>query len=268
MALWNRRRENVGRREARSIDELVTQIAEDKSINRFAPRPIGAERPRDVFLKAAETLAEPLVALGWRFAASGPHATRKSKNVTCKLQFGSSSLNVAGELVSMRIDFIIRDADLGRWRMAAERPRRQDDVVQTRHLGHLLDPPRWLEWNLADSRDRPRTIRDASDTLAAVGMPYIEDLTSLLSAADVIPPDLVGRVEEESLLEYYVRAGLIDETRPLISAILDRFHNGARAHFVAQVERFRSDGLPAVQLLGLPNGLAFLVVQHDLPVDL
>ena len=266
MALWNRRRDD-GRREARSTEELVAQIAADKSISRFAPRVAGTEKPRDVFLEAVGLLAAPHVARGWRFAVSGPHLTRKSKNVSCRVQFGSSSLNVAGELVSLRIDFIVRDAEIGGWRMAAERPRRQDDVVLTRHLGHLLDPPRWLEWNLANSQDRSRTIADASETLSEVGMPYIETLASWLSASELRPLDLAGYVDEESLIEYYVRAGMIREAADLISAIIDRLTDRGRDHFFAQVERFRADGLPAVQSLGLPNGLAFLVVQHDLSFE-
>jgi hypothetical protein len=250
-----------------TIEELVVQIAEDKSRNRFQPRSPDAEKPRDVFRDAVAAVAQPLVGAGWRFAPSGPHATRRAGSVTVKLHFASSTLNVAEELVALHVGLLIRDSALGAWRLQAPQPRRRDDVVGTRHLGHLLDPPRWLDWNLADPRLRSVTLEDVTRTLEGTALPFIDRAIAALTAEPLDPAQLAGIVDEESLIEYYVRAGRADEMAPFVAALVGRYHDRARSHFGAQVARFRSEGLPEVQQHGEPNGLAYLVVQHDLPVD-
>ena len=264
--MFRRRRERVARREASTIDEMVQQIAEDKGRARFKPTEPGIERPREVFFSTVGSIAEPFVAQGFRYARSGPHLTRRANHVTSKVIFGSSNLNVPGELVSLHITLQAHDAELGKWRRAQDTPRRNDDLVGTRHLGHLLTPLRWLEWNLASPDDRPATTKDISVTLSGPGLKFLDSLAADLGGG----PDaavLAGRIDNESLIEFYVRDGRSAETPPLIEAMLDRFHERGRAHFVSQIHEFRRDGLPERQLLGEPNGLAYLVVQFDLPVE-
>jgi len=246
---------------------MVRQIAEDKGRARFKTPDPGVERPRDVFLSAIDTIVEPLVAQGFKYARSGPHATQRLSHITSKVSFGSSHLNVPGELVSLHISLQTHDAELGRWRRAQATPRRTDDVVATRHLGHLLNPPTWLDWNLASPHDRPATLGDISATLTDPGLRFLNSLaTDLRGSPDVAT--LAARVDNESLIEYFVRAGRQRETPSLIEAMLSRFDERGRAHFRSQVQRFRADGLPDRQVLGEPNGLAFLVAQFDLPIKI
>lgn len=264
--MFRRRRERVARREAATIDEMVQQIAQDKGRARFRPTEPGIERPREVFLAAVDSIAEPLVAQGFRYARSGPHLTRRTNHVTSKVLLGSSTLNVPGELVSLHVTLQAHDAELGKWRRTQAAPRRSDDLVATRHLGHLLTPGKWLEWNLASPYDRLATTKDISATLSDPGLKFLDSLAADLGGgADA--GILAGRVDNESLIEFYVRDGRSAETPPLIEAMLARFHERGRAHFVSQIREFRRDGLPKHQLLGEPNGLAYLVVQFDLPVE-
>ena len=208
-----RRRARAVRREAGSLDDRVRQIAEDKR-RADSNRLTRASSVREVYLGVVDRLAEPLVRTGYRYARSGPHATRRLTHITSKVYFSSSHLNVAGELVVLHISLQVLDAQLGAWRRDQPTPRRTDDVVATWHLGHLLDPPRWLEWNLASARDRSATIADIETTLHDAGLEFIDVLVEdLLGAAD--PSTLAGRVDIEALIEYYVRAGRRDETPAL-----------------------------------------------------
>lgn len=245
---------------------MVRQVADDKGrAGRFQRVPAGVERPRDVFLAAVDDVAAVLVARGYRYARSGPHATSKSGNITTRFRFGSSHLNVPGELVSIHVSVEVMDSQLGRWREGHDQPRRADDVVATWHLGHVLDPPRWVEWDLASEETRAATVADISATVDSVASSFVDPLVADLQG-DVDPALLAGRVDAEALIEYFVRAGRSDETGPLIAGLLSRFHERGRTHFDAQVERFRAEGLPDLQVRGEPNGLAYLVVQFDLPV--
>jgi hypothetical protein len=254
------------RREARSIEELVGQIAEDKSRPRFRPAEPVVERPREVFLDAVRQLAMPLKELGFAYARSGPHASLRRGPVLAKVSFGSSHLNIPGELVNLHMGVGIHDRALGAWRKEQGQPRRTDDVVSTKHLGHLLRPPVWLEWNLANPKQRAATIADAATSLRHHGLPFLERITRLLSA---VPPDagqLAGLVDDEALVEYYVRSRKLGQAAHVVESILGKYHERGRSHFEARVSKFRSEGLPVHQTPGVPDGLAFLVVRYDLPV--
>ncbi len=97
--MWRRKRTEraTGRREASTLLEIVKQVADDKSVGRFRPRPQGAAPPREVFLGVVDAVVEPFAEGGWRYARSGPRISRRQGNVTSRVVFGSSSLNVAGE---------------------------------------------------------------------------------------------------------------------------------------------------------------------------
>jgi hypothetical protein len=120
---------------------------------------------------------------------------------------------VPGELVSLHVTLQVADSKLGTWRRDQAQPRRSDDMVATWHLGHLLDPPRWLDWNLASAPERDATIADISTTLLSVGLPFVDALVEDLKA-EAEPASLAGRVDSEALLEYYVGAGRQQETAP------------------------------------------------------
>ena len=104
-------------------------------------------------------------------------------------------------------------------------------------------------------------------TLQAQGCAFVDALTDDL-IADAEPSVLAGRVDHEALIEYYVRAGRRDETGALIEAMLSTYQSRGREYFAREVHRLRRDGLPERETLGAHNGLAYLVVQFDLPVRL
>ncbi len=260
------RANRAGRREASTVSDLVNQIAHDKSLQRFKTRRDGVPPPRDVFMAAVQTLVEPFVEEGWRYAKSGPHVTQRVGSVTTKLRFASSSLNVAGELVTLRASLMIGDRVHGNWRREQTNPRRDDNIVATPHLGHLLDPPRWLEWNLADSEERSSTIRDIQGTLRTTAGSYVANVTDVLTADDPDPVALVGLVDDVSLIEYFVRLGYGDETSPIIDTLLSRFVERGRSDFDQSVQQYRDEGLPDIAPLGEPAALAYLAVQFNLPV--
>ena len=241
------------------------RIAQDKSRSRFRPVAPGTERPREVFLDAVQLLVQPLEALGFTYARSGPHATRRRGHVIAKVHFGSSSLNVPGELVSLSTSIGIHDRTMGAWRKADGHSRRADDRVSTMHLGHLLDPPVALDWNLADRAKRQATIEDIAATIDRHAIPFIEEITQLLADPDLAPERLAGFVESEALVEYFVRAGRLDDAGALVTAYLAGFPEGVLARIHAQIARFRSEGLPEATSPDSGDGLAFLVVRHELP---
>ena len=266
---WPKRRNDsgTGRRTAATTDALIRQIAHDKSMGRFRPRPAGIEAPRDVFMAAVEEVAAHFSGAGWRYAKSGPHLSQRQGDISAKLAFVSNRLNVAGELVGLWVNIHISDNTIGRWRREIGNPLATGSQVADRHLGHLLDPPGWLEWDLAQPDIRPTAVRDIIDTIESTALPWIESMRHLLEGGRPDPTSLVGRVTQTSLIEYLIRAGQFEDAAVVIRAAVNRFDERARVAFADQLDSLRRDGLPA----GIPGGgaavLAHAVVRFDLPLD-
>ncbi len=261
-----RKNRGTGRRTATTTYELVRQIADDKSISRFTPRPPGVEAPRDVFMAAVDEMAAHFSEMGWRYARSGPHLSQKQGDVSAKLAFVSNRLNVAGELVGLWVDVRLADETIGRWRKEIGNPLAAGSAVADRHLGHLLHPPVWLEWDLAPPDDRPAAVRDIIETIEAAAFPWIEFMRDLLEGGSPDPASLVGHVTQTSLIEYMIRAGRHDDAATVIQTAVDRFDSRAKLRFAERLDDLRRHGVPAeMPSAGLAE-LAYAVVRFDLPI--
>lgn len=222
MSKWKRRRPTApppSRREAHTLEALVRQIADDHTLPRFRKRPADAEKPRDVYQAAADELAAPYTQAGWRYARSGPHLTRRVSDLTSQIRFASSTSNVAGSLVVLTVHVIFKDHAHTAWRQERGLSPVPFDAVLNRHLGHFLQPPVWLEWNLADPATRPQTIADIAHTLATVAVPALDRLGELV-ASPSYPQPLFGLVNDSALLEYHVRAGRTDEAARILEQLM------------------------------------------------
>jgi len=264
---WPGRRKphNTGRRTAATTDELIRQIAEDKAIDRFAPRRPGVEAPRLLFMSVVDEVADHFAESGWRYARSGPHLSHREGDVSSKMAFVSNRLNVAGELVGLWVDIHLGDRTLGRWRKEIGNPLVTGDEVARRHLGHLLDPPRWLEWNLAEISVRPAAIADIIETIEGAALPWIESIRRLLDGGLPNPTSLIGHVTETSHIEYLVRAGRRDDAGAVVRAAVERSHERAQRFFAERLGEYR-DGLPGEVPAAGSALLAYAVVRFDLPV--
>jgi hypothetical protein len=263
----NRKDRGTGRRTASTTDEVIRQIAHDKSIGRFQPRPAGVEAPRDVFMAAVDEVAAHFSEMGWRYAKSGPHMSQRHGDISAKLAFVSNRLNVAGELVGLWVNVHLADHTIGKWRKEIGNPLATGSQVADRHLGHLLDPPGWLEWDLAQPDVRPAAARDIVETIESAALPWIESMRQLLDGGRPEPGSLIGQVTQTSLIEYLIRAGRLEDAAAVIRAAVDRFDGRARVAFASQLDSLRRDELPPE----LPGGgvavLAYAVIRFDLPLD-
>jgi hypothetical protein len=261
-----RKDRDTGRRTATTTDELIRQIADDKGISRFTSRPAGVEAPRDVFMSAVDEVAAHFSEMGWRYARSGPHLSQKSGDLSAKLAFVSNRLNVAGELVGLWVDVRLADHTIAKWRREIGNPLTTGNAVAHRHLGHLLDPPIWLEWDLAPPDVRSAAVRDIIETIEGAALPWIESMNHLLDGGRPDPASLVRHVTQTSLIEYMIRAGRHDDAAGVIRAAVDRFDQRAKVAFADQLDSLHRNGLPAE----LPGGgvavLAYAVVRFDLPI--
>ena len=190
-------------KETRSMRDLVADTAHRKrraAQSRFAGTPAGTESPRDVFLSACASIAAAFEPSGYKYAKSGPHFRKRSGGFTFQVSFQSSHNNVAGEHVCMWIHGTVFARRIKKWReqQANVHP---SDYVAGGQIGNLQADCAWLEWELADPRNRDSAIADAISTIEQLAFPYFamfEDLPCLTSRllAGELPSMPIDRVIE------------------------------------------------------------------------
>ena len=190
-------------KKTRSIRDAISDIARRKhsaAQARSAGTPPDTESPRDVYLSACASIAESFEPLGYKYAKSGPHFRKRSKDFTFQISFQSSRNNVPGEHVCLWIHANVFSRRLKQWR--EQQPNvHTSDFVAGGQIGNLQTDSAWLEWELADPDNRQSQIDDAISTIKKLAVPYFalfDDLPSLMSrlTTDDLPSMTIGGVLE------------------------------------------------------------------------
>jgi hypothetical protein len=173
------------RKETRSIADLVSDTAYRKrraAQARFAGTQPGQETPRDVYHAACASIGSYLRdTSGFKYAKSGPHARRRSREFTFQVSFQSSVHNVPGEHVNLCMHGNVSSSRIKKWR-ESQPLLHSSEYVAGGQIGNLQANHCWLDWELADAGKRDEVICDAIQTIEELAFPYFarfEDIPSL-----------------------------------------------------------------------------------------
>jgi hypothetical protein len=173
------------RKDQHTLDQVVAETAARKAraaAARSEPRPAGAEAPRDVFLAATASICAALP--GFKYAKSGPHATRKAGPFTHTLAFQSSFHNVAGEHVRLCVHATVKSPALRAFRRAHGGP--DNDYAAGGQLGNLALPRRWIDWELADAARRDEALADIRAHIERLALPFFALFADLPALAQTL----------------------------------------------------------------------------------
>ncbi len=172
------------RKETRSIADFISDVAYRKrraAQARFAGTVPGQESSRDVYLAACASIGAYLEeSFGFKYAKSGPHARRRSGDLTFQVGFETSFHNISGEHVYLSINGNVWSSRINKWRKSNDLY--GTDYVAGGQIGNLQVKPCWLQWELADPDKRDEVIRDAIRAIEELAFPYFakfEDLPAL-----------------------------------------------------------------------------------------
>ncbi|TPN79450.1 hypothetical protein FJ987_11490 [Mesorhizobium sp. CU2] len=87
------------------------------------------ELPKQVFLDGCRQVSAWLEPIGFLFAKSGPHASRRAGDWTFKISFQSSNVNVAGEYVELTVHASVCSKALKEWDEGSAWPADASDWV-------------------------------------------------------------------------------------------------------------------------------------------
>ena len=129
------------------------------------------ESTSEIYSNACAEIAANFADRGYRFAKSGPHASRSSDSYKFEIGFHSSFRNSAGAFVALIVSCGVYSKRLEEWRGSQELIV-TSDCVASGQIGNLTDDVTSSEWNLADTESRVETISNIVSTIESVALPY------------------------------------------------------------------------------------------------
>ncbi len=154
----------------------------------------GAEKPRDVILAACTAIGDQLAGDGFAFLKSGPSFKRRLGNFTHEIQIQSDRNNIAGQRAAIWIHASISSGQMATWRRNNPMPWHGTDKaglswVIGGQIGNLLPRPDWMEWDLADDRQRQAVIDHALSTIRKIALPFF----ALFDQSEIAVSELLHR---------------------------------------------------------------------------
>ncbi|WP_322416479.1 DUF4304 domain-containing protein [Mesorhizobium huakuii] len=221
------------------------------------------EPPRQVFLDACCEISSRLKPVGFRFAKSGPHASRRAGDWTFRISFQSNYLNVGGEYVELVVHVSVHNKAIREWDERNGWPANASDWVAGGQLGNLLTPYHWRTWSIANPLTRQAEITNIVANIQATVLPVFErfgtprELAEQVAETEIpgfmLPEHAVrfvfwqlGRVAAENCMSYWVArlpSPDIFRSERDVPTLPDRLALGSDANNLARVARAMKIGL-------------------------
>ena len=163
---------------------------------RAAKLKAAADNPRDVYLNACERIAN---ALGpdYKFAKSGPRATRQDGSLRFGIHFQSDRYNVAGQYVGLAIHAGVESREAEKSLGRSAWPFQFTSDLGAAQIGNLQKPYRWWKWDLASPETRDERIGDAISQIRALILPFFERFSDLRSLAELLTDSEIPGIDSE-----------------------------------------------------------------------
>jgi hypothetical protein len=221
------------------------------------------EKPREVFLTACAELARPLEPLGFRYAKSGPHASRRSGQFTFVVSFASSHRNVAGEYVDLTAFAGVRSRALRQWRIASRGTEEfASDFVAGGMLQNLGVEMPLSSWDLADQDSRADVLEEIAAAIDDVALPYFalfEDPDVLRDRLQLVP---VASFPALNAIEWLLSQN--DREAAITHAHLLLEDGRLRRRYERTRKEMESGKLETLPYVGEAEGLAYAAFTYGL----
>ncbi|MER8885394.1 DUF4304 domain-containing protein [Mesorhizobium sp. M0074] len=132
------------------------------------------ELPKQVFIDGCEQISMEFEPIGFRFAKSGPHASRRAGDWAFKISFQSNYLNVGGEYVELVVHASVYSKAIKEWDERSAWPASASDWVAGGQLGNLRTPHHWRTWNIVNPHTRQAEIANIVANIQTTVLPLFE----------------------------------------------------------------------------------------------
>ena len=252
-----------------NVNDAISQTADDKrraaQARASGPSPTPGEC-RAVYLAACQQIATSFECDGFRYAKLSQEMSRRVKDWKQSISFQSSFHNVAGARIALSVHCNVGHSKLKKWR-ELNNPTWISDHVGGSQLGNLDSPPRWFDYDLADTERRPRVISEVIADLRQIALPYFERFTDSDKLVEDMLREDIPQVPLKCAVDFLIYCRDRSVAAACVHGWLTR-HPDFRAEIAPLIAEYRQIGLPKINHTGYAIEVATLIVQHELDVEI
>jgi hypothetical protein len=216
------------------------------------------ESPREIFANSCSEIAGHFADRGYRFARSGPHASRRTGDFTFRIGFQSSHHNAEGSVVKLWIHATVLSNRLEQWRKSYPELR-PINLVAGGQIGNLEDNAHWYDWNLADPFQRQSVIDEAIGKIESIALPYFARFERLDSLSIELQETDIPSMSIERVIEFLMCFADHGAARNAASKFLSRNPNLV-TNYERDLDGYIEHGLKHKRPSGYAGHLAFASV--------
>ncbi len=256
----------------KNIEDLKEHIFSNKE--RAAKRHLNQkneEKPREVFNRACQLIANELEAIGFKYFPSQHKLKLESANKKYSLfiKFSSNRDNVAGQYVELSASFSISSKDLKKFSKTNPLLNYWRETMIGRNLGALIDGGEGnLIWNLADKKEYENAVSIITETAKKKLIDLFEDIQN--------PNLIVREIEKDSFelnstmttVQYLLMLNHKGVAEKYLSTFLTRKPSKILDDYKKAIKEFEKVGIPKEFIHGMGYGheIALLEKVYELKI--
>lgn len=205
----------------------------------------------EVYLNSCATVAATFSDMGFIFAKSGPHMTKKENGMKFIISFGTSYNNVPGKYVQMQLSVCVYSSKLKKWREQQSTPYTNGDLVSG-GLIHLIEAKgKYIEWNLANKDERQLVIDDVIAHIQNIALPYLNFFIDPKIVIEILEEADIPAMGIAYAIEFALCFGDVEKAQRILNRYVSE-HRDFIPDVCRYIEDFRQKGKPQI----VPNQYA------------
>jgi len=256
----------------KNIEEFAEHVFSNKE--RAAKRHLNqteAEKPREVFDKACQLIADGLATIGFKYFPSQHKLKLESidQKYSLFLKFSSNRDNVAGQYIELSSVFYIESKDLKKFSKNAPLLNYWNETMIGRDIGTLIDGGEGnLIWNLANKKEYENAISIIPKTTKDKLLNLFEDFQNPELLVEEIGKGNFELSNPMTTVQYLLMFNRKSIAEKYLSAFLTRKPEKILEDYRKAVNIFKNEGIPTEFIHGMGYGheIALLEKEYELKI--
>jgi hypothetical protein len=255
----------------KSLNDLKEHIFSNKERVAENTKDITAEKPREIYTKVCNEIAEKLSNYGFKYSPSQNKLSFESddKKYSLFIKFSSNPENVANQYIELKGTFYVDSKELKKFTKANPFIDYWNETIIGRDLGILIDNEKGnVIWNLADENDYNSALKIIPEICKTKLFDYFEQLQNVELVTTEILNDNFELSSPVCTTQYLLCHNKIKEAENYLEKFLQKKRKIINNGYSESKAEINKNGLPEQYIMGEGYGYDIALLEKFYKLNL